>query len=295
MQLVELQEARERFTKTGLGLAAVTYDDEAILKEFAAAQHIEYPLLADPSSVIIRAFGVLDPDNSDFNRAGDGSAMKDMAYPGYFVLDRDGIVTGKFFEEIYSDRHTPSNVFGRLFPELMESGGAMIRVPHLSARPGQSDLVAAPGNRVTLFLDIELPPGVHVYAPGVEHYKPLELRIEPPAPFETRPIVLPASRVVDLPAIKERVPVYEGRFRLSQDVIVPGRHHDFLMSVRNAPNRSREVTINGTLRYQACDAKVCYRPGSLQVSWPLTVRLRPMPPRASRAQEKVNSRGADKP
>jgi len=256
----------------GLGLAAVTYDNEATLKEFAEAQHIEYPLLADPASRVIRAFGVLDPDNSEFNRAGDGSAMKDMAYPGYFVIDHDGLVTAKYFEEIYSDRRTPNSVFGQLFPELMERGAATVRSPHLSVRAGQSDLVAAPGNRVTLFLDIELTPGTHVYAPGVRHYRQLELRLDAPAPFEVRPAVLPASRVLELPAIKERVPVFESRFRVSQDLIVPGRSRDFLVTLRDAPDGARKTTIPGTLRYQACDAKRCYPSAELPVSWTLTVR-----------------------
>jgi cytochrome c biogenesis DsbD-like protein len=207
--------------------------------------------------------------------------MKDMAYPGYFVVGRDGVVTEKFFEEIYSDRHTPNNVLGRLFPELIETRRDRIRVPHLALRPGQSDQVAAPGNRVTLFVDIELRRGVHVYAPGVKHYRPLELRLATPAPFETRPAVLPSSKVLELPAIRERVPVFEGRFRVSRDVIAPGRDRDFLISVRDSPDHARTVEIRGTLLYQACDAKVCYRPAELPVSWRLTVKLRKMPARAS--------------
>lgn len=281
MQLVELQDARDRFKRVGMGLAAVTYDNEATLREFATAQRIEYPLLADPASKLIRAFNVLDPDNSDFNRAGDGSAKQDMAYPGTFVINADGVVTEKFFEEIYSDRHTPNSVFGRLFPELMESRGDRIRVPHLSLRPGQSDQVAAPGNRVTLFVDIELPPGVHVYAPGVERYRPLELRLDPPAPFETRPAVFPPSTVMKLPAIKERARVFHGTFRVSRDVIAPGRDRDFLISVRDSPDHSKTVEIPGMLLYQACDAKVCYRPTELPLSWQLTVKLRKLSAPAS--------------
>lgn len=277
MQLVELQEARERFTRMGLGLAAVTYDNEATLKEFAAAQHIEYPLLADPTSRIIRAFGVLDPDNSEFNRAGDGSVPGDMAYPGYIVIDRSGIVTSKYFEDIYSDRHTPNNVLGQILPEIFEGSREPVRGSHLSARTGQSDLVAAPGNRVTLFVDIDLPRGIHVYAPGDHRYRPLELRLAPPPPFETRPVALPPSEVMEIPAIHERVPVYSGKIRVSQDVIVPGRQREFLISLRDAPDHAVTLEITGTLRYQACEAKVCYKPEEITLSWPLTVKGRRIP------------------
>ena len=34
------------------------------------------------------------------------------------------------------------------------------------------------------------------------------------------------------------------------------------------------LTIKGTLRYQACDDKVCYLPQSIPLSW--TVGLRPL-------------------
>ncbi|HEU5182187.1 MAG TPA: redoxin domain-containing protein [Candidatus Polarisedimenticolia bacterium] len=275
MQLVELQEAKQRFRRRGLGLAAVTYDSPATLVEFAATQHIDYPLLADPGSEIIRAFDVLDPDNSDFNRAGDGSAPKDMAYPGYFVIDREGRITAKFFEAIYSDRHTPNNVLGSLYPG--GSAGSRVRSRHLTAQPGQSDRIAAPGNRVTLFVEISLPHGVHVYAPGVEKYLPLELRLEPPAPFETRPPLYPAPRVLEIPVIHESVPVYEKHLRVSVDLIVPGRSRKFLSSLQEAPEQYQEFEIPGTLRYQACDAKVCYRPEEARWSWRLGVKLRNIP------------------
>jgi len=37
-------------------LAAISYDSEAILKYFADRRKIDFPLLADPDSKIIRAY-----------------------------------------------------------------------------------------------------------------------------------------------------------------------------------------------------------------------------------------------
>lgn len=258
----------------------MTYDNEATLKEFGDLQHIEYPLLADPASGMIRDFHVLDPDNSEFNRAGDGSAPKNMAYPGYFLIDRDGIIREKFFEHIYYERRTPGSLIAKLFPELLESRGAPTSAPHLTARALQSDLEAAPGNRVTLIAEVELPPGMHVYAPGVKGYIPLELSLKPLSELEPRPAEYPEPKTLKLPAIHETVPVYQARFRIVQDVFVT-MNRDFLISLRDAPNRSRTVRIEGALRYQACDEKVCYPPSEGKLAWELTVRLRKMNPRAS--------------
>ena len=281
MQLVELQEAKEKFRKQGLGLAAVTYDNEATLKEFASLQHVEYPLLADPASQIIRDFRVLDPDNTDFNRAGDGSAPKNMAYPGYFVIDRHGIIREKFFENLYYERRTPGSLIASLFPELLESRGTTISAPHLRIRALQSDIDAEPGNRVSLIAEIELPRGIHIYAPGVKGYIPTELSVKPIPALVPQPPRYPASTTLALPAIHETVPVFQGRFRILQDVFVTLHDRDFLTSVRDSPDRSKKVRIEGVLKYQACDDRVCYPPAEATLGWDLIVKLRKMNPRAS--------------
>jgi peroxiredoxin len=50
-----LQEAREELHRHGLGLAAVSYDNEAILRDFSERRRIQYPLLDDRDSDIIRS------------------------------------------------------------------------------------------------------------------------------------------------------------------------------------------------------------------------------------------------
>ena len=47
-------------------------------------------MLADPHSGTIRAFGMIDPDNSTDNSPEYGD--RDTAYPGYFWIDRSGVV-----------------------------------------------------------------------------------------------------------------------------------------------------------------------------------------------------------
>ncbi len=59
-----------------------------------------------------------------------------------------------------------------------------------------------------------------MYAPGAKGYKPIRLVIDPIPQLELKPPVFPASKILYMPAIKERVPVFEGTFRISQDVRV---------------------------------------------------------------------------
>ena len=43
-----------------------------------------------------------------------------MAHPGFFFIDTGGVIREKYFEAKYTDRFTPNNVIGKLFPELTE-------------------------------------------------------------------------------------------------------------------------------------------------------------------------------
>lgn len=240
-------------------MAAISYDSPEILKDFANRHKIDLPLLADPHSEVIRSFKV-------FNLEATGLA-KGMAHPGFFYADANGVIREKFFEVNELDRFTPNNVVGRLFPELAEKAGEEVEAPHLRLTLAQSDRIAAPGNRLSLVADVGLPPGVHVYAPGVHGYKPIQLAIEESPEFTLGPAVYPESKVLYLEAIREQVPVFEGGFRITQDVTVTTAD-DF---VRSLGSQGKTLTLGGALRYQACDKTVCYPPASLPVKWQLKI------------------------
>jgi peroxiredoxin len=260
-QLVQLQNAKQRFEAQGLKLAAVSYDSPAILKDFAQRHNIEFPLLADPDSKIIRSFQVLNTEAKGMT--------KGMAYPGFFYLDADGVIREKYFTAKYTDRLTANNLIAKLFPELSAEVTQDIKAPHLQLSLAQSDRSVIPGGRVTLIAEIELPPDVHVYSPGVQGYKPIQLALQGRPGIELQPVVYPESKVLYLEAIQEHVPVFEGKFRISQDLTVtPSRISDGLRSVFS---KERTISIIGDLRYQACDQRVCYPPTSVPVTWQLQI------------------------
>ena len=259
---MELQNAKEGFEEHGLKLAAISYDSPAILKDFAARQNIDFPLLADPDSKIIRSFGVLNAEAKGLT--------KGMAHPGFFYIDENDVIREKYFEAKYADRFTPNNVIGKLFPELTEEVSEIIEAPHLRLTLGQSDHVVAAGNRVTLIAEIELPHDVHVYSPGVKGYKPIELTLRPITGIEPSPAVYPTSQTLYLGAIQEHVPVFEGKFRITQDVtVIPSNMRDAVRSLLAADKR---ISITGDLKYQACDKTICYPPTAVTVKWELQVR-----------------------
>ena len=58
---MELQQQVEGFRKQGIGVASLSYDSEAVLRDFAQRKGITYPMLSDPQSKVIRAFDILNP------------------------------------------------------------------------------------------------------------------------------------------------------------------------------------------------------------------------------------------
>jgi len=237
----------------------MSYDSEEILKYFADRHKIEYPLLADPDSKIIRAYGV-------FNAEATGM-QKGFARPGYFFIDTRGVIREKFFEAKYRERLTGNSLISKLFPELGQEVTETIEAPHLQVALEQSDPTGVPGTRVTLAAEVRLPPDVHVYAPGAQNYKSIQLALDPMPQLELKPTVYPQSRILFLPAINERVPVFEGNFRITQDVRVSSSS-EFWGSLGKD---GRLFTITGKLEYQACDKTTCYVPASIPVKWQLQV------------------------
>jgi hypothetical protein len=275
---VQLQNAKQRFEAQGVKLAAVSYDSPMILKDFAERRKIEFPLLADQDSRVIRSFHVL-------NEQAHGMT-KGMAHPGFVYIDAQGVVREMYFEAKYTDRFTANNVMGKLFPELAEEVRQNVEAPHLQLTLAQSDRTVVSGNRVTLAAEIELPPGVHVYAPGVAGYKPIQLVLDPSGKIQLSPVNYPSPRVLYLEAIKEQVPVFEGKFRITQDVTLPfSKAGDGFRAVFSA---DKKISITGELLYQACDETTCYRPTSVPVKWELTVQ----PLDLHRSPESIGHKGS---
>ena len=239
-------------------MAAISYDSEAILRDFTQRHKIDYPLLADPQSEIIRQYGVLNEQATGFT--------KGMAVPGYFYITPDGLIKEKFFETAYTDRYTANNLLLKLFPQLVEGTGKAVPSPYIKLSLLQSDRAVVPGSRFILVAEVELLAGTHVYAPGAQGYKPIQLVLEAPAELKLEPPRYPEAKVLYLTAIQESVPVFEGKFRIFQDTTVSADR-----KLMGSIGAGKTVTVKGTLLYQACDSTTCYFPQKTEVSWDVQV------------------------
>jgi hypothetical protein len=205
---------------------------------------------------MIRDFGIL---NENIPR---DNAWYGICYPGTYILDERGVVKAKYFEDDHRERYTAASI---LFHEFGEDGSVKttVETPHLTLAYGASDPAVVPGGRATLIIDLQLKPGMHVYAPGVQGgYIPIDWKMSASAAWLAQPVSYPASRKLRLEAIRETVPVYAGQQRLSRDVVI-GQQPELAPVL--GPDRS--LAVEGSFRYQACDDKECYPPVSVPLKW----------------------------
>ncbi len=285
---MELQSRVEEIRRQGLSLVAISYDPPETLAAFTRQRGITFPLLSDVESSTIKRYGILNtvamelagPNAHDPALADDikkyvsatgatNARMVGIAFPGTFILDRNGRVKSRFFEDFYVERNTVSSIIARGGATGEAVGGIQVSTEHLEVRTYPSDAAVAPGNRVAILFDVTPRPGMHVYAPGASGYRVASVNMKPQPFVRVLPLKYPASEIYVFKPLNERVPVYQKPFTLVQEVVVEGQRE------AQAAFRGKDsLTLTGTFDYQACDDTVCFNPASVPLSW--TVTLRPL-------------------
>ncbi|MGE3958175.1 MAG: redoxin domain-containing protein [Vicinamibacterales bacterium] len=284
-QLVDLQGRLETLRAQGLGVAAISYDPVPTLAEFATRRHITFPLLSDAGSATIKAFGILNPlpaiafgpekDDPDViaelrkyvSGGQPNPSWAGIAFPGTFILDRQGRVVSRFFEDYYVERSTFANIMLRLGQGTAPVAATKVDGPHLTLTTYPSDTGIAAGNRFSLVVQVQPKPGIHVYAPGASGYKVVNLSLKPTPFVRVLPATYPASEIYFFKPLNERVPVFQKPFTLAQDLVLEGT------SAAQASYRGKDsLTIEGSLDYQACDDRLCFNPVSVPLTWTVSLK-----------------------
>ena len=130
---------------------------------------------------------------------------------------------------------------------------------------GLSPLVATDGVRAGstahLALQVSLPEGYHVQsnAPREAAFIPTVLVLDPPAGFTATEVVYPSPTDLTQAGQAQPLAVFEREFAIGLALSVPA----------NAP--PGDVVVPARLRYQACDAQLCYAPVTVATEWHLRI------------------------
>ena len=285
---MELQDRLQELENSGISIAAISYDSEEVLADFANRRGITFPLLSDDDSSVIRAFGIYNtvaeegvgPNRDDPEIAADYAKyvsalgttpiVVGTPYPGTFMLDATGRVGARFFEEFYAERNTTSNVMLNLGIGLSPIAAVQGETAQLKFTAYPSNPVVTAGTKFSLAVDVEPGPDMHVYAPGAESkgYRVIGLRLAPNEHVRYEPVEFPDSEIYHFEPLDEYVPVYQQPFTILQEAVI-----DASQKTRAALLELDALTISGSLDYQACDDAICYNPVSIPVSFTLDLEL----------------------
>jgi len=249
---VQLEASLDEFTENGMGVVTISYDTVEILKSFADRMGgFRYSTLADPDSEIIEAFGIRNPNPEP------GSRTDGMTFPGTYIVNVDGIVQDKFFEDSHRIRTTAETILMKTFGA---DGGRRIEVqlPQFSFAAYASQDELSPGSTVVLVADIELPDGMHLYAPGSD-YTAANLSIVETDHVLMGDLVLPEPETLYLEPIDESVPVYYGTARIQRDITLAPAY------------REESIAVDAVLTYQTCDDEICFPPADFELTFHLDV------------------------
>ena len=244
-QLGELQLNLPLLKRAGLGLAAISYDSRAALRDFAVRKGIAFPLLSDHDSVVIRAYGVADRryrQSAEIEVDSSGQVpVYGLAYSAVFVLSPDGTVRWRFVSEHEELRLTAGNILQRSVGQIADRQRTPLEAGKVHLELTASDTSAGLGSRLMIG--------------GVAYPEP---RWEMPA-FADR-----------------KLPEYAGTLRLTREFTIkpmisdanPAAWDRFRKSCLDSDSR---LGASGSLEFQACTDRECFPPQSVPVKWSFAI------------------------
>ena len=238
---MQLEESLDKFEENGLGVVTISYDTVEILNSFSSrVGGLRFPTLADPDSEIIEAFGIRNPNPEPGSRA-DG-----MAFPGSYIVDANGVVQEKFFEQDHRIRTTHETV---LLKTVGVGGGRRteVQLPQFDFVAYASQDEIARGNEISLIVDVALPDRMHLYAPGSD-YTAVDLQIPASPMLRIGPLELPEAEMLYLEPIDETVPVYHDSARIQRTFTLAPAYEE------------PTLVLDAVLVYQTCDDEICFPP-----------------------------------
>jgi DsbC/DsbD-like thiol-disulfide interchange protein len=153
---------------------------------------------------------------------------------------------------------TPS---GAATPDwLDEVPASRVSTRHLIAEAEALDARVPADGRVTLVLRVTPKPGMRIYAHDVTGYVPLSLHMDAVEGSTLERTTYPASTWYEFPPTRERSRVYQEPVTIRQTLVLSS-------AARRALERGVRGRLTATIRYQACDARLCYRPEEARIAW----------------------------
>ena len=137
---------------------------------------------------------------------------------------------------------------------------AQLRRPKAEVAPLVERAGVHAGDAVRVALKVSLPEGLHTQSnkPRDPLLIPTELSFDPPAGVTVNEIVWPPATDFNQAGQDKPLAVFEREFVIGVQLSLPS-------------TAAGDLAVPAKLRYQACDANLCYPPQSAEVVWPIHV------------------------
>jgi len=183
-----------------------------------------------------------------------------VAYPGVFLLDREGIVVKKRLHPNYRRRDTGPGLLEDLLGMPAAEHGSELVVPGevVTVRAYLDSPTYRWHQQLHLILEVTVAPGWHVYGtPIPEGYAPLGVEVEPIPGLVTGAPAWPAPHPFRVEGLDEEFWVHEGTFRGSVPLTL------------TADPGAGDVAVRARVRYQACSETACLPPAAARFELPV--------------------------
>jgi len=250
-----------------------------VLKKFADSQHVEYNLLSDVDSAVIKEFGILntliEPDNSQ-QHPSTQRRFYGVPFPGVYVVDEQGVVTEKFFYRHYGTRASAGSILNSALGKVLIPKEA----PQQDFRNDQvkvTAFLADPELRLeymsNLYVRFELEEGLHIYGGEMpDGYIATEVSVAGVDGIRAADPIYPATKPMAFSSLGVTLNVYEGVV----DVTIPitANAESLNWNKRDKPD---SIDVQVQVRYQVCSDTICHLPQekTLTVTIPLGQHVMP--------------------
>lgn len=231
---------------------AASYDPVEVLAAFGEEHAIGFPMLGDEGSHMICRLGLLNDiptEQASIYGVTFRPEYFGVPHPGTFVINEEGFVIDRWFEQSYRVRSSGAVVVERLLGRVDNSAAVTARAAGtgVAMRAWLSDAVYRPWVETMLYVDIAIEPGLHLCAQPVPNgFQALEVTVSPQAGLFAGAAPMPPGSSFRMVGFDDPFIVYEGRVRVDVS----------LSLIENKGPAGLGVAVC----HQVCDESGCFVP-----------------------------------
>ena len=246
----------------------ISYDSPKQLEAFADSRGIDFHLLADEHSTVIKRFGILntliEPDDTTTSIA-TGKTYYGLPFPGVYVTDKNGVVTEKLFNRHYGSRDAAGSILHSALGKTLaheESPQAQTADERVKITAFMTDPTLALESKSTLIVRLELSDGLHIYGePLPDGY--VATTVKPAATKGLRfgEPEYPQTRSQEFSQLNVTLSVYVGVVEIAIPISATAEVLNW-----NLNPKPKSVETQIAVGYQACSDKVCFPPKTVKLN-----------------------------